>query len=93
MEKSYLIRERNAQIRLCSRIRTFFVRLQKKRMLENIVTNTEDHDQGFRYFITETNLYNFDPLKPHFHIVKLGFTGVYIFFSYFFSKTWIMGTG
>ena len=26
----------------------------------------------------ETYLYNFDPLKPHFYIVKLGFTGVYI---------------
>ena len=24
-------------------------------------------------------LYNFDPLKPHFYIVKLGFTGVIIF--------------
>ena len=24
--------------------------------------------------------YNFDPLKPHFYIVKLGFTGVYIIF-------------
>ena len=30
-------------------------------------------------FITKTCLYNFDPLKPHFYIVKLGFTGVYIF--------------
>ena len=30
--------------------------------------------------ITETYLYNFDPLKPHFYIVKLGFTGVYIIF-------------
>ena len=30
--------------------------------------------------ITETCLYNFDPLKPHFCIVKLGFTGVYIIF-------------
>ena len=28
--------------------------------------------------ITKTRLYNFDPLKPHFYIVKLGFTGVYI---------------
>ena len=27
--------------------------------------------------ITKTCLYNFDPLKPHFYIVKLGFTGVY----------------
>ena len=32
--------------------------------------------------ITKTRLYKFDPLKPHFYIVKLGFTGVYfIFFS------------
>ena len=30
--------------------------------------------------ITKTFLYNFDPLKPHFYIVKLGFTGVYIIF-------------
>ena len=30
--------------------------------------------------ITKTCLYNFDPLKPHFNIVKLGFTGVYIIF-------------
>ena len=26
----------------------------------------------------KTRLYNFDPLKSHFYIVKLGFTGVYI---------------
>ena len=30
--------------------------------------------------ITKTCLYNFDPLKPHFYIVKLGYTGVYIIF-------------
>ena len=30
--------------------------------------------------ITKTCLYNFDPLKPHFYIVKLEFTGVYIIF-------------
>ena len=30
--------------------------------------------------IMKTCLYNFDPLKPHFFIVKLGFTGVYIIF-------------
>ena len=35
---------------------------------------------GFRRYITKTYLYNFDPLKPHFYIVKLGFTGVYIIF-------------
>ena len=30
--------------------------------------------------ITKTRLYNIDPLKPHFYIVKMGFTGVYIIF-------------
>ena len=30
--------------------------------------------------ITITYVYNFEPLKPHFYIVKLGFTGVYIIF-------------
>ena len=35
---------------------------------------------GSVYRITKTCLYNFDPLKPHFYIVKLGFTGVYIIF-------------
>ena len=30
--------------------------------------------------ITKTCLYNIDPLQPHFYIVKLGFTGVYIIF-------------
>ena len=30
--------------------------------------------------ITKTYLYNFDPLKLHFYIIKLGFTGVYIIF-------------
>ena len=32
--------------------------------------------------ITKTCLYNIDPLKPHFYIVKLGFTGVYIIFLF-----------
>ena len=31
------------------------------------------------------------PRTPHFYIVKLGCTGVYIF-HIFCSKTWIMGT-
>ena len=30
--------------------------------------------------IPKTYLCNFDPLKPHFYIVKLGFRGVYIIF-------------
>ena len=35
---------------------------------------------NLRHGITKTYLYNFDPLKPHFYTVKLGFTGVYIIF-------------
>ena len=41
--------------------------------------------------ITKTYLYNFDPLKPHFYIVKLGFAGVQVIFS-FLLKTWIVGS-
>ena len=33
-----------------------------------------------KQYITKTYLYNFDTLKPHFYIIKLGFTGVYIIF-------------
>ena len=34
----------------------------------------------YHSLITKTCLYKFDPLKPHFYIVKLGFTGIYIIF-------------
>ena len=40
-------------------------------------------------FITKTYLYYFDPLKPHFCVVKLGFTDVYITKI---TKTQIVGT-
>ena len=39
-----------------------------------------------RLIIMKTNLYNFDPLKPHFYVVKLGFTVVYILFFLFLLK-------
>ena len=39
-------------------------------------------------YITKTCLYNVDLHKPHFYIVKLGFTGVYIvFFLFLRAKT------
>ena len=31
-------------------------------------------------YMLSSRKHNFDPLKPHFYIVKLGFTGVYIIF-------------
>ena len=43
----------------------------------SVIFNVSEY---IRKFITKTCLYNVDPLKPHFHIVKLGFTGVYIIF-------------
>ena len=40
----------------------------------------------------KTCLYNFYPLKPHFYIVKLGFTGVYIAFLIFAHnhRLWVL---
>ena len=32
--------------------------------------------------ITKTYLYNLDPIKPHFYIIKLGFTGVHTIFHF-----------
>ena len=36
--------------------------------------------------ITKIRLYSYDPIQPHFYIVKLGFTGVYIIFFYLWVK-------
>ena len=44
----------------------------------------------FFFFITRTCLCNVDPLEPHFYIIKLGFTGVYIIFL--FLLKYIVGT-
>ena len=43
-------------------------------------------------FITKTCLFNFDPLKPHFYVVKLGLTEVYIFFLISAQKrrSWVL---
>ena len=42
-----------------------------------LITRTR-HKAGI--YITKTRLYNFDPIKPHFYMVNLGFTGVFIIF-------------
>ena len=52
---------------------------------DNIIIKTAVWENQFEtkvklLCISKTCLYNFDPLKPHFCIVKLGFTGVYIIF-------------
>ena len=38
------------------------------------------NEYGLLETITKTCPYDIDPLKPHFYIVKLGFTRVYIIF-------------
>ena len=48
--------------------------------LKVLMTTPENDGPSPYCIITETRLYNFDPLKPQFYIVKLGFTGVYIIF-------------
>ena len=44
------------------------------------VHNNGSAEPVFSVHITKTCLYNFDPLKPHFYIVKLGFAGVQVIF-------------
>ena len=47
---------------------------------ENYLSGYPSYLELWHQSITKTRLYNFDPLKPHFYIVKLWFTGVYIIF-------------
>ena len=48
---------------------------------------------GSQHSMTKPCLYNFDPLKPHFYIEQLGFTGVYIIFLFFSAqkyRLWVL---
>ena len=62
-----------------SLIRIFVDRMKKHSILGYQKAPGED-SQIKLILITKTRLYNFEPLKPHFYIVKLGFTGVYTIF-------------
>ena len=44
------------------------------------INRWKEHFQYEKNYITKTCLYNFDPLTPHFYIVKLGFRRVDIIF-------------
>ena len=57
--------------------------LQKKKKRCIPKCRVLERNVSFMFNIMKTCLYNFDPLKPHFNIGKLG----YILFSYFCSKT------
>ena len=59
------------------------LRNRKKKHLQAIISKASSQFQNNfidMFLITKTRLYKFDPLEPHFYIVKLGFTGVYIIF-------------
>ena len=47
-----------------------------------LLTSVKTAEMKYLFLIMKTRLYNVDPLKPHFYIVKLGFTGVYIIFLF-----------
>ena len=53
-------------------------RITLKSLIVHLTATTINIDENT--CITKKYLYNFDPLKPHFYIVKLGLTGVYIIF-------------
>ena len=44
----------------------------------------------FGHIITKTCLYISDPLKPHFYIVKLGFTGIIFLISVQKHRLWVL---
>ena len=54
--------------------------LNAKNLNKSILTPANMNKWQTVDHITKTYLYNFDPLKPHFYTVKLGFTEVYIIF-------------
>ena len=69
---------------------------QQKFIATSVAQKSRPQSQGFKapkapVNIKKTCLYNFDPLKPHFYIVKLVFTGVYLFFL-FLLKNIVCGT-
>ena len=72
-----------------NRLSMFFFFFFSEALTENMDNSYKS--QYFAYYIAKTSPCNEDPLTPHFYIVKLGFTGVYIFLI-FAPKTYIMGT-
>ena len=54
----------------------------------------ETSTSSVKYYgdITKTCLYDFDPLKPHFSIEKLGFKGVYIIFVFLLAEAVLTST-
>ena len=68
----------------------------RKNLLRTQIESESATVNELSVFITKTSmktyLCNFDPLKPQFYIVKLGFTGVYLFFLIFTQthRLWVL---
>ena len=63
---------------------SFVYVFNKTQFVLNLSTLSADSVDGHlrkarKHFYHE-NIYNFDPLKPHFYTVRLAFTGVYIIY-------------
>ena len=75
---------------ICTKCQSLFWVFSGKKMniFENVVWWTflysmlrvNDWQRRRNFDVTKTRLYNFNPLKPHFYLLKLWFTGVYIIF-------------
>ena len=59
------------------------------RISYNIATCSANEDSDH---LKKTCLYNFDPIKPHFYVVELGFTGINYFFLFQLKKhiLWVL---
>ena len=64
----------------CSACKTLNLTNQKKDMDSGCMGRQTESQAKELVAITKTCLFNFDPIKPHFYVVKLGFTGVHIIF-------------
>ena len=73
-------REPNMYMYVCFTILSTNIEVLHLRVKENSFDTSAVF--SFVSVITKTCLYNFGPFKPHFYIVKLGCTGVYIIFFY-----------
>ena len=60
--------------------------LQSVFTMYHFVSRGEQQHYSGEFFIvrniTKTRRYNIDPLKPHFYVIKLGFTGYTLFFLF-----------
>ena len=68
-------KKKNEQTKCCT-----LIEINKPHREEMILRNGDNSICLFTLNITKTSLYNFHPLKAHFYIVNLGFTGYTLFF-------------